>query len=37
MSLANFRNDVVYSTNQEPDFNTTFLSIVFQINLSQNV
>ena len=37
MSLANFRNAVVYSTNHEPDFNTTFLSIVFQINLSQNV
>lgn len=36
MSLANFRNAVVFSTNHESDFNTTFFSIVFRINLSQN-
>ena len=35
MSLA-IRNAIVFSTNQEPDFNTTFLSIVFRINLFQN-
>lgn len=36
MSLANFRNAVIFSTNHESDFNTTFFSIVFRINLSQN-
>ena len=36
MSLANFKNAVAFSTNHEPVFITTFLSIVFRINLSQN-
>ena len=36
MSLANFKNAVAFTTNHEPDFITTFLSIVFRISLSRN-